>query len=300
LKRWNETKKGNKEGLGTMALFSGIADEAGSTIEQQLEVHQELGWEYIELRMIEGENITRLNDEKFEQIVSKLLKTGIKVSCFASKIGDWSRRIGNPFEEDVRDLQVAIPRMQRLGTQYIRVMSWPNDGWEEADWEREALRRMGELVRIAEKAKIILAHENCSGWGGRPQTCRELVETINSPCLKVLYDTGNPAVEGYDSWQFYQAVKNYIAYLHIKDALNKDSSGKEKYTFPGEGDGKVKEVLGNLLFSGYDGFISIEPHLALVIHDQTKADKGKDPHQVYLEYGQRLMKLVIGIESDKV
>ena len=33
-------------------IFSGIADEAGSTIERQIRAHQELGWKYIELRMV--------------------------------------------------------------------------------------------------------------------------------------------------------------------------------------------------------------------------------------------------------
>jgi len=280
-------------------IFSGIADEAGSTIEQQIKAHQELGWEYIELRMVEAESIAILNDEKFEQIVTKLQEAGIKVSCFASKIGDWSRKISGSFKDDIRDLKIAIPRMQRLGTRYIRVMSWPNDDWKEDDWKREALRRMGELTRMAEEAKIILAHENCSGWGARPETCRELIETINSPYLKVLYDTGNPPVEGFDAHEFYQAVKNHIAYVHIKDAFLKEPSGKVTFTFPAEGDGRVNKVLKNLFLSGYDGFVSIEPHLALVIHDEKMADKEKEPYSVYLEYGRRLMRLIKDVESDR-
>ncbi len=278
-------------------IFSGIADEAGSTIEQQIKAHQELGWEYIELRTVDAESIAILNDEKFEQIVAKLQEAKITVSCFASKIGDWSRKISGSFEDDIRDLRTAIPRMRRLGTRYIRVMSWPNDGWEEADWKREALRRMKELTHMAEAAKITLAHENCSGWGARPETCRELIETISSPHLKVLYDTGNPPAEGFDAREFYQAVKKHIAYVHIKDAFLKEPSGKVTFTFPAEGDGRVKEVLKDLFASGYDGFISIEPHLASVIHDEKMADKNKEPYQVYLEYGRRLMKVAAEIES---
>lgn len=278
-------------------IFSGIADEAGSTIERQIKAHQELGWEYIELRMVDAESIAMLSNEKFEQIALKLQEAKIKVSCFASKIGDWSRKISGSFEEDIRDLRTAIPRMQRLGTQYIRVMSWPNDGWGEEDWKREALRRMGELTRMAEEAKITLAHENCSGWGARPETCRELIETINSPYLKVLYDTGNPPAEGYNAWEFYQTIKEHIVYVHIKDAFQKEDSGKVTFTFPAEGDGRVKEVLKGLFLSGYNGFISIEPHLASVIHDEKMADKEKEPYSVYLEYGRRLMKVVAEVES---
>ncbi len=38
---------------------------------------------------------------------------------------------------------------------------------------------------------------------------------------------------------------------------------------PGEGQGYVKEILRDLQARGYDGGISIEPHLAAVFHDPT-------------------------------
>lgn len=280
-----------------MIIFSGIADEAGSKIEQQIQAHQELGWKYIELRMIDAENIACLDDDKFRQITSKLQEAGILVSCFASKIGDGSRKISGSFEEDLQNLRQAIARMRSLGTQYIRVMSWPNDGWEEKKWKEEVLHRMQELTSLAEEANITLVHENCSGWGSKPETCRRLIETINSPSLKVLYDTGNPSVEGSDSWEFYQAVKDHIAYVHIKDALGRDSSGKGIYTFPGEGAGKVREVLKDIFSSSRDVLVSIEPHLTSVIHAPKMAGKAKDPYQIYLDYGQRLMKIVEEIKS---
>ena len=53
----------------------------------------------------------------------------------------------------------------------------------------------------------------------------------------------------------------------------------------------------DLFASGYDGFVSIEPHLALVIHDEKMADESKEPYPIYLEYGRRLMKVVAEIEA---
>ena len=49
----------------------------------------------------------------------------------------------------------------------------------------------------------------------------------------------------------------YHKVLHIKDALYSDGS----VVPPGYGDGKVKEIIGELKASGYDGFYSMEPHL---------------------------------------
>ena len=47
--------------------------------------------------------------------------------------------------------------------------------------------------------------------------------------------------------------------------------------------------------SGYDGGISIEPHMAAVFHD---ADAGGNENgvEIYLEYGRRLMNYFIEID----
>ena len=79
--------------------------------------------------------------------------------------------------------------------------------------------------------------------------------------------------------------------MHIKDCLepSADNGGKEVYLYPGEGQGKVREILADLQANGYDGGISIEPHLAAVFHDANSknADSG-DPVEIYIEYGRKL------------
>ena len=77
--------------------------------------------------------------------------------------------------------------------------------------------------------------------------------------------------------------------MHIKDARKVD--GEDIYTYCGEGDGRVKDIVGDLLGNGYDGGISIEPHLAAVIHTGQTADPAK-LYESYVEYGRRLMKVV--------
>jgi sugar phosphate isomerase/epimerase len=66
------------------------------------------------------------------------------------------------------------------------------------------------------------------------------------------------------------------------------------YTYPGEGDGQVERILGDLLASGYEGLISIEPHVAVVFHGAGSADhlgaeeKAREQLQSYLKYGRML------------
>lgn len=271
--------------------FSGIADEAGSSIDTQIKAHEELGWKHIELRNVDGVNVTDLCDETFQEVAEKVTEAGLGVSDFGSQLCNWSRPIINHPDIDRQELLRAIPRMQELGCRYIRTMSYPNAGWEEAEWRDEAIRRLSELAEIAEEADIVLVHENCDGWGGLgPNHTLELLEKVGSESLRLVWDTGNPVAHGQDPWEYYRAVRDYIVYVHIKDGVMEDDS--MRYTYPGEGDGCVREVLQDLLERGYDGGISIEPHLQAVIHEGKEASEEDAAYSSYVEYGQRLMDLV--------
>ena len=275
-------------------FFSGISDEAGQGIDTQIRAHEELGWAHLELRMVDGANITAMGDEDFEVVKEKLAAAGKKVSCFGSAIANWARPITCDAAIDLDDLARAIPRMKALDTPYIRVMSYPNDPdapVDETEWRREAIARLKVLAQRAEDGGVTLVHENCSGWGGlSAENSNILIGEVASPALKVVFDTGNPVTYAQDSWAYYEAVKSDIAYVHIKDAKRVD--GEDVYTYCGEGDGCVREILKDLAENGYAGGVSIEPHLAAIIHTGQKADNAQELYDSYTEYGRRLMKLV--------
>ncbi|NUM56266.1 MAG: sugar phosphate isomerase/epimerase [Candidatus Hydrogenedentes bacterium] len=280
-------------------FYSGISDEAGKTIDAQIAAHRELGWDHLELRLVNGTNLTMVGDELFDEVANKVNAAGMKVSCFGSAIANWARPITCDANIDVEDLARAIPRMHRLGTPFIRVMSYPNDPKHpvsEPEWRAEAIARMRVLAKMAEDGGITLCHENCSGWGGlSAENSNILLGEVNSPALKVVFDTGNPVTYGQDAWDYYQTVYNDIVYVHIKDAKRTD--GEELYTYCGEGDGYVPEIVSDLLAKGYDGGFSIEPHLAAVIHTGQGAPSEEALHDSYVEYGRRFMKIVEGASA---
>jgi sugar phosphate isomerase/epimerase len=275
-------------------FFSGISDEAGRDIDTQIQAHKDLGWTHMELRLIDGTNITSVTGAVFDEVAGKLDEAGMRVSCFGSAIANWARPITESPQADMDDLNAAVPRMRRLGTPFIRVMSYPNDPDQplpEAEWKAESIKRMKQLARVAEDGGVTLVHENCSGWGGQSaENSNELLQAVDSPALKVVFDTGNPVTYRQDPWAYYQAVKDDIAYVHIKDA--KVEGGEDVYTYPGEGQGCVREVIRDLLRTGYDGGVSIEPHLAAVIHTGERTEDASRLYESYVEYGRRLMRLV--------
>ncbi len=143
---------------------------------------------------------------------------------------------------------------------------------------------------MAEDAGIVLLVENCDGWASQsPATYREFFETINSPSVKSVYDTGNPASHGSANiWDWYQAAKPHIAYIHIKAHTGPGGT----YVWPDAGASMIRETLSDLLTTGYRGFVSIEPHIKSVIHEAKDTNNAEVAYRSYVEYGQRLMRLL--------
>ena len=268
----------------------GIADEAGQDIETQVKAHTELGWDLLELRLVDGRNATDLTDDEFDRVYAAVTEAGLHVPSFASQLCNWARPITTDFAVDVAELRRAIPRMQRLGAKTIRIMSYPNDKdnpLPEAEWRKEALRRIRELVKMAEDGGIVLVHENCHGWACRnTDAMLELVEEIPSPSLKLLFDMGNFSGKPVGaSREMYSKIREHIAYVHMKDR------GDDGATFPGQGNCEVRRITQDLAATGYDGIISIEPHIAAVVH----LGKTSDPqlmYETYIKYGRMAAEIV--------
>lgn len=279
--------------------FCGISDEAGESLDLQIRAHQELGWSAIEPRNINNTCITDLSDEEFNSAADRFESAGLQVVGFASQIANWARPISGDFDVDVAELKRAIPRMQRCGAKFIRVMSYPNckeNPWSEMDWGNEVVRRFKALAQLALDGGIMLVHENCHGWGSQnPEKALEFIERVDSPALKIVFDTGNERV--HDTPAYFRAVKPHIVHVHIKSWKH----GQEANCFPDEGDSGVREILGELIADRYDGFLSIEPHMVAVIHLGKSADADPEAaYRLYVEYGQRLMKLVDAIKRGDV
>lgn len=278
-------------------FFSGIADEAATSIDRQIEAHRQLGWRHIELRLIGGANVVDLNESEFDRVAGQVENAGLQVSCFAARLANWSRPIGTDFAVDREELERNIPRMQRLGTRFIRCMSYPNSDPPLArpEWRTRVIDRMKQLAAIAEDGGVVLVHENCDGWGGEgPRETMELLAEVGSPALKLVFDTGNPIAHGQDAWEYYTGVRDEIVYVHIKD-YERHGDGTEVACFPGEGKAHVREIVADLLARGYDGGFSIEPHITSVVHLDKAAEDPELAFETYLEYGRRLESLVRSI-----
>ncbi len=301
----------NKE--SDFLYFTGFADEVCGSIEQQIKVTKELGWKNIEARNIAGRNLTDISDQEFEEVYAKLKEAGVSINCFGSAVANWAKSptSDGDFQKSIEELKRAIPRMQRLGTKMLRGMSFSIPEKDSLELENLVTEKLQVLVKMCEEAGIIYVHENCMNYFSQSyEHMEKLLTRIDSPNFRIVFDTGNPVFsdnrmgqppyEKQNSWEAYQLLKDKIAYIHIKDGVFDHQESKMQYTFPGEGDGEVRRVLKDLLASGYDGGISIEPHMGSVYHELSNKEQSPDEYRydVYVEYGRRIMKMVEEIKAE--
>jgi len=257
--------------------LSGFTDEAGKDLETQIKATKELGWTSLSARTVNGTNLHELPEEDFARVADRLDEAGIAVVEFGSLIGNWAKPITSDFAITLGEIERAIPRMQRLGTKQIRIMSYAMQPWGEDQHDAERFRRLREITQRFADAGLQAIHENCQNYGGfSAEHTLRLIEEV--PGLKLVFDTGNPVFTRdrskpephpwQDALEFYRAVKDHVVHVHIKDCLNppEGSTEPEAYTMPGEGQGRLLETLQELKADGYSGGYAIEPHVATVFH----------------------------------
>ncbi len=291
--------------------YTGFADEAGAPLDTQIKATKELGWKFIETRTLFGKNLAEISEAEFEEVQQKLSTAGVSFNCYGSGIANWAKPIDQSPQSSYDEFRRVIPRMQKLGIKMVRMMSFavPKEIVQKnLEYGPEVIKRLKIIVKMAEDAGIICVHENCMNWGGLSfEHTLRIIDKINSQNFKLVFDTGNPVfaddVRGkspyrkQNAFEFYENVREHIAYIHVKDGYM--DGEKMIFTYPDEGKAEISRILEDAFRRGYDGGISIEPHMALVFHDkdQNMKDKEKLTYDNYVEYGRRTMKIVDKIKS---
>ncbi len=182
-------------------------------------------------------------------------KAGIRVSSIGSPIG--KIKITDDFDSHFEVFKKVVKIAKILETRYIRIFSFFGDGEWNDTLRKEVILKLRALIDYAQKEDIILLHENEKDiYGDTKERCLDLMKELSCDNFKAVFDPANFVQCGVDTKEAYEMLKPYVEYMHIKDAL---SSG---IVVPaGEGIGNVEYILKDLFKNGYNGFLSLEPHL---------------------------------------
>ncbi len=242
-----------------MFTLSGFADEISADLDQQLDLLGQLGIRYLELRGVWNTGVLDLTDEQVRTIKKALDERGIGVSAIGSPIG--KIQIDDPFEPHLAAFRRAVALAEYFQTPYIRMFSFfVPEGQADAHRD-EVMRRTEALLEAAQGHPVTLLHENERHiYGDIPRRCRDLMETFDTPRFRFTFDPANFVMCGVRPFsEGWEPLKDYVVYLHIKDALMQE----RKVVPAGQGDGELEPLLRALVARGYEGFASLEPHLSM-------------------------------------
>ncbi len=244
-----------------MIRLSAFADEIAGDLAEQITVLRQEGIGHIDFRAAWGVNVLDLTDPQVTEARRLLSEAGIRVAAIASPIG--KAPVDGDFEQYLTRFERALTLARTFETAYVRIFSFypPTDNPEAAPsvWRDEALRRLRELTARAGAAGVTLVHENEKEiYGDTIDRCVDLFANLNDSRFVAAFDPANFIQCGQEPYPAaYAALRPWIEYVHVKDALADGT-----VTAAGEGIADWPETLSQLRESGYDGFLSLEPHLA--------------------------------------
>jgi 3-dehydroshikimate dehydratase len=230
--------------------ISAFADEIDGEILVQFEHLLAHGIHLLDLRSAFGKNVMLLSDEEVDTVVREALANGITLNCVGSPVNKVKADEAKAVDE-LAKLVRAGEIAKRAGINRIRIFTPETSDWEVLkSW-------MTPQIEHARKNGLLLMHENDGHYfGAYPENARRLFEEFGSESFRAAFDFANTVHIGYFAMKdWFPWLLPYLETIHIKDVKN------SKVVPAGDGDGQVAETLAWLKTQGWEGVLTIEPHL---------------------------------------
>jgi sugar phosphate isomerase/epimerase len=233
---------------------------------EAMEVLKEAGYDGVEWML--GQHFQ--DAEGLRKLVAETRRKGLVVSdamCWQDFV---------TLDKDVRRNRVATQKEMIAATAASRVpivnmftgpMTWDpkalklgKDISEGAAWS-SVVDALSDLVEFAEKEGVTLTIEPVFGMVVHDYyTVRELLSYFKSDRIAVNLDPSHFVLYGNDPVWAVSRLGRRIRHVHVKDAFGKPGGFGETFSFPFLGEGLIdwKGFFGELMKTGYEGFLSLE------------------------------------------
>ncbi len=226
-----------------------FADEASNAFSGQIEAMKRNNIGYIEMRNLDGKNVTELSLAEAKEYANILYGNGLSVWCVGSPIGKCE--ITSPFGNVLDLIKHTCEIARTLGTDKIRMFSFFDAYGERA----EVIERLCRMVETASSYEVGLYHENEKNiYGDIAERVLDLMENV--PGLKFVYDPANYIQVGESADKTIPLFHTKSDYFHIKDVVAKT----EELVPAGYGDGQIVRLVEMI---NDDKVLTLEPHLAV-------------------------------------
>lgn len=137
------------------------------------------------------------------------------------------------------------------------------------DQAMEMMKKIyGEVVEIAERYEMIINIEPHGYYTTKPEFMEKMLNFVDSPYLRMNFDTGNTFIAGQDPVAFLEKFRDKVSHVHVKDvsetlaaSLRGELTGiAVSNTAIGDGVNvdNIKKCFDILVDMKYDGVVSIE------------------------------------------
>ena len=237
-------------------IISGFADEAGPSTSEQIEALKRAELTHIDLRSVEGENISALDPALARDVRGQLDTAGIRVNMFGSPIGKID--IADDFEEDLAKLRHLGEMARVFDCKAVRIFSYYNKaGAPHEKWQAEATARLKKLRDEAEKLDLVLYHENESDiFGDASDDVLALAELRDGQRFKLIYDFANYIRTGEAGLATWAKFRDKTDAFHFKDQRRNG-----EHVPIGQGETDAEAILRDAAKMGWSGPCTLEPHL---------------------------------------
>lgn len=261
--------------------LTAITDEISQDFAHALDVLAEYGATGAELRGLWGTNIADLSNDQIAQAKNELQKRGMRAVCLATPFYkcDLEAEIENAGEAAGR-MHLAKPRgleqqnallkrcieiAHNLDVTFLRVFSFWRKELLTPALEARIVAAFADPVQLAEREGVTLLLENEHAcYIGTGAEAARVADAVNSSHFKLVWDPGNAFCAGETPYpDGYEAVKPYLAHIHVKDARMVDTPqhGRQpQWCVVGEGEIDYTAHFAALKRDGYTGYVSLETH----------------------------------------
>lgn len=276
--------------------FAAFADESSPILSGQIDALKRNGFDYLEIRNINGKNISDLTLSEAKEIAAQLADQGLAVKSLGSPIG--KIQVDGDYAAHLDLYKHTLDLAGVFGADKIRLFSfYIPKGMDPAACRDTVLRRMDDFVVLAKPHGVTACHENEKGiYGDIASRCLDLHRNV--PGLAAVFDPANFIQCGQDTLEGWEMLCDYVNYMHIKDALPDG-----RVVPPGEGIGYVPVLLEKFAAQG-GKLLSLEPHLSDFVGLKALEREGEESivgalsfesHEAAFDHAAKALKKLLGM-----
>jgi sugar phosphate isomerase/epimerase len=257
---------GTQMGVGVNMEFVRHADKS---LAYGIKSAAKLGFQYVEPCFLMGRcllsnggycHVTSLDTDP-EQIKQMIAEAGVKISALSSHSD-----LLNP-EWGVLYARKGIRYAKALGVNVVQITEdmYPPKWMTEQDAYDMMKINLRAIAETCEENGVYLGVEQHGPYTANIKRLQRILELVDSPWIRVNYDTGNTFLAGEDPYAMLEAIAGKVVHVHAKDISTKQAEeerGKVTGTAVGCacGEGVIDwhRVVRQLKQAGFTGVLSVE------------------------------------------